>query len=69
MGGMQIKGKHYWDTYSPVVQWMTMHFMLIVLALLGLHSRSVDFTLTYTKAPIDIAIYLELLMGFSVNGS
>ena len=37
-GGMQIEGKHYWDMYSLVVQWMTLWFMLIVLALLGLHT-------------------------------
>ena len=24
-GGMQIAGEHYWDTYSPVVQWMTLN--------------------------------------------
>jgi len=23
-GGMQIEGEHYWDTYSPVVQWTTL---------------------------------------------
>ena len=23
-GGMQLEGEHYWDTYSPVVQWTTL---------------------------------------------
>jgi len=68
-GGMQIEGEHYWDTYSPVVQWMTVRFLLIVASILNLHTRSIDFTLTYTQAPIDINIYLGLPAGFTVEGN
>jgi len=68
-GGMQIKGEHYWDTYSPVVQWMTVHFLLIVASILNLHMCSINFTLAYTQAPIDIDIYLDLPVGFTVEGN
>jgi Reverse transcriptase (RNA-dependent DNA polymerase). len=27
-GGMQVYGEHYWDTYSPVVSWMSIRIML-----------------------------------------
>ena len=67
-GGMQIAGEHYWDTYSPVVQWMMLRFMMTISQVLGLNSRSIDFTLAYTQAPIDIEIYLELPAGFEVEG-
>ena len=35
---------------------------------LGLNSQSIDFTLIYMQALIDIEIYLELPAGFEVEG-
>ena len=66
-GGTQIAGEHYWDTYSPVVQWMTLRFLMTVSQVLGLSSHSTDFTLAYTQEPIDIDIYLELPGGFKIE--
>jgi len=67
-GGMQIEGVHFWDTYSPVVQMTTVRLLLILTLLLGLKSRSVDFTLAFTQAPIDMPTYLDLPTGFSIEG-
>ena len=39
-GSMQIEGEHFWDTYSPVVKWMTLHFMMTVLMILNLHTHT-----------------------------
>ena len=36
--GMQIAGELYCNTYSPVVQWMTPRFMMMILQVLGLNS-------------------------------
>ena len=63
-GGMQEHGEHYWDTYSPVVQWLTVRLMLTLSAILGLKSRSIDFTLAYTQADLDVDIYIEIPAGF-----
>jgi hypothetical protein len=29
-GGMQVEGVHFWDTYSPVIQMVTVHLMLVL---------------------------------------
>jgi hypothetical protein len=65
---MQIEGVHFWDTYSPVVQMTTVHLLLILTLLLGLKSHSMDFTLAFTQAPIDMPTYLDLPTGFSIEG-
>jgi hypothetical protein len=67
-GGMQVEGVHFWDTYSPVVQMTTVRILLTLSLLLRLQSRSIDFTLAFTQAPIDVPTYLDLPMGFSVDG-
>jgi hypothetical protein len=63
-GGMQVEGVHFWDTYSPVVQMTTVWILLILSLLLGLKSRSIEFTLAFTQAPIDVPTYLDLTTGF-----
>ena len=67
-GGMQIAIKHYRDMYSPVVQWMMLQFMMTISQVLGLNSCSIDFMLAYTQAPTDIEIYLQLPVGFNMEG-
>ncbi len=65
-GGMQIHGEHSWETYSPVVQMTTVCLMLILSLLLGLQMRSIDFTLAFTQAPIDVGTSIEIPTGFKV---
>ncbi len=67
-GGMQEEGVNFWDTYSPVVQMTTVHILLILSLLLELETRSIDLTLAFTPAPIDVLTYLDLPTGFSVDG-
>jgi hypothetical protein len=62
-GGMQIHGETYWDTYSPVVNWISIRVMLILSVIHGLHSRSIDFTLAFPHAESDVPIYMELPLG------
>jgi hypothetical protein len=63
--GQQEEGVNCWDTYAPVVQWMSVQQMMLVLTLAEqLHSRSIDFTLAYPQADLYVDIYLELPLGF-----
>jgi len=64
-----VGGVHFWDTYSPVVQMISVRLLLVLSLLLGLKSRSIDFTLAFTQAPIDMPTYLDLPTGFSVGDS
>jgi hypothetical protein len=66
-GSMQVHGEHFWETYSPVVKMTTVRLMLVLSLLLGLHTRSIDFTLAFTQVPIDVETFIELPAGFSVS--
>lgn len=67
-GGMQVEGIHFWNTYSLIVQMITVCLSLVLSLLLGLKSISIDFTLAFMQAPIDMPTYLELPLFFSVDG-
>jgi hypothetical protein len=64
--GQQEAGVNYWDTYAPVVQWMSVRLMLILTLAEKLQSRSIDFTLAYPQADLDVDIFLELPHGFQL---
>ena len=53
--GMQKWQVNYWETYSPVVNYMSLRDMLIINILRDLHTKSVDFFWP--------EIFMELLIG------
>ena len=63
-GGQQTWGENYWETYAPVVNWITVRTLLALTQIHGLESRSVDFVLAFPQADLDIDVYMELPMGF-----
>ena len=46
-GGMQQWGINYWETYAPVVNWISVRFVLIVAQLTGLETKALDFVLAF----------------------
>ena len=66
-GGQQEHGINYWDTYSPVVSWVSVRTMLILSAVHQLESRSIDFTLAYPQALVKTNIYLHSPRGNKIN--
>ena len=64
-GGMQVHGDTYWDTYAPVVSWMSVRLMLIFSEIHHLHTRSIDFTLAFPQADVKVDIYMDLPLGCS----
>ena len=64
---MQEKGINYWETYAPVVQWMSVRIMLTLAAIENLHTKSIDFVLAYPQANLDVDIYTKLPQGFNVE--
>ena len=63
-GGMQTYGENYWDTYAPVVNWISNRMLMTSSILFNLHTRSIDFTLAFPQADPDVTIYMELPFGF-----
>jgi hypothetical protein len=61
-GDMQIEGIDFFETYAPVVQWTTVHMMLILEVLLDLKSKQGDVTAAFLHAelPKDEEVYVEM---------
>jgi hypothetical protein len=62
-GGMQVHGVNYWDTYAPVVNWITIRMMLTLSVIHELYTTSIDFTLAFPQADIETTIFMEIPLG------
>ena len=58
------------DSYSTVVQWATVRLMLILQYILGLQSKSIDFTNAFTQEDIlsGEPVFIELPRDFNSDG-
>jgi hypothetical protein len=63
-GGMQRWGENYWETYSPVVNMISVKLLLVIAKIHGLESKSIDFVLAFPQADLDVDIWMELPIGF-----
>jgi hypothetical protein len=67
-GFEQIEGIDYFETFAPVVQWMTVRIVLIMTILLHLENKQIDYTAAFLQAPIDHDVYVEMPKLFNVKG-
>ena len=67
-GGMQQWGVSCWETYSPVVNMLTVCLLLTLCNMHGLEFKSIDFILVFPQADLDVDIWLELPTGTVVSG-
>jgi hypothetical protein len=65
--GQQVEGKHFWETYAPIVNWRFVRLILILSILSNLKSHQVDYVNAFTQAPTDCDIYMSIPAGFAVN--
>ena len=49
-GDRQTYGVTYWETFSPVVTWITIRIILLLTIINNWHSRQVDFVLAFPQA-------------------
>ena len=58
------------NSYNPVVKWATVRLMLILQYILGLQSKSIDFTNALAQADIPIRepVFIELNSDFKSDG-
>ena len=68
-GGMQQWGVNYWETYAPVVNWISIRFLLVLSEIVGLETKAIDFVLAFPQADLDVPVYMEIPMGMQVPGS
>ncbi len=67
-GGMQHWGISYWETYSSVVNMLTVCPLLALCNIHGLESESIKVILVIPQADLDMDIWMELPTGIVVSG-
>jgi hypothetical protein len=65
--GMQQWGVSYWETYSPVVNMLTVRLLLALCNIHKLESKSTNFVLTFPQAELNVDIWMELLQGIAIS--
>ena len=60
---MKKWGVNYWETLSPVVNWMSVCLILILAIVHGLPARAIDFVLAFPQAELNIPVFMELPVG------
>ena len=63
-GGMQRWGVDYWETYAPVVNWISVRLLLILSVIHSLETKSIDFVLAFPQATLERDVFMELPYGF-----
>ena len=66
-GGKQEYAINYFETYSPVVQWSSIHLLLTLSLLESWKTRQVDFVMAYPQADIKFDIYTDLPHGIETR--
>ena len=68
-GGLKKWGINYWETYAPVVNWISVRTLLAITKICKLRSQSIDFVLAFTQADLDVNVYMDFPIGIYVpNG-
>ena len=52
-GDQQIEGVDVFDTYTPVVSWITVRLLLVMSLVFGLATQQVDYTNAFCQAPLE----------------
>ena len=60
----QIEGVDVFETYAPVVSWITVRLLLVLSVVMALCTQQVDYTNAFCQAPLDQTVYVELPRGF-----
>ena len=55
--------KQLWETYSPVVNMLSVRLLLAICHIHGLYSKAIDFALAFPQADLDIDIWMDLPEG------
>ena len=63
-GDQQIDGLDVFETFAPVVDWITVRLLLILSMVLQLATQQVDYTNAFCQAPLDQMVFVELPAEF-----
>jgi len=63
-GGMQMWGVDYWETYAPVVNWISVRLLTVLSLIHNLETKSIDFVLAFPQATLERYVFMKLPYGF-----
>ena len=68
-GGMHQWGVNYWETYTPLVNWIIVRSLLAIASIHELTSRSIDFVIYFNQDDLDGDVFMDLplVMGVYKN--
>ena len=65
----QEKGIDYFETFAPVVMWLTLRLLLLVMSILmDIETKEIDYTAAFVHARIDCLVFVEMPPRFSLQG-
>ena len=59
-GGQQQWGVNYWEMYAPVVNWISVRFLLIISDLAGFETQALDFVLAFPQVKLDVPVFMKI---------
>jgi hypothetical protein len=62
-----LMGTNYWETYSPIVNMVTVRLILMLARIYKFDLKAIDFVLAFPQADLDIVIWMYLPNGFQVD--
>ncbi len=67
-GGMQQWGVNYWETYAPVVNWISVRTLLAISVMNDLPTTAIDFVLAFPQATLspEEKIFMEIPYGMTL---
>ena len=66
---MKQWGVNYWGTYSLVVNWIIVRYLLEITSVHEFTSRPIDFILEFPQADIYFYVFVELSYGMAEDGN
>eukprot|EP00957_Ditylum_brightwellii_P047770 3628878-Ditylum_brightwellii.AAC.1 len=66
-GGQHQWGVNFYETYAPVVTWVSVRTMMVMSTLYNLNTRSIDIILANPQTKIKANIYLFPPAGIAIN--
>ena len=66
--GVQRWGESYFETHAPVVNWLSVRFLLALSVALYLDTRSIDFIIACLQDNLKQRVFMEILWSFTAPG-
>ncbi len=66
--GIQSWGVDYWEAFAPIVNWMSVGFLVTVAKIHGIDTKTIDFVLVFSQAQLDTDVFMEIPAGVQLHG-